>query len=99
MVLADVIDTYLRLMSVSKAADLSLQKISSSIGQTPLRAFNPLQGQDWIAERQALGLKASSIIRHLGRLSQVLRWAQRDYHATSAAHFCTAVLGPVGVCV
>ncbi len=32
--------------------------------------------QDWIAERQALGLKASSIVRHLGHLSQVLHWAR-----------------------
>ncbi len=72
MILADVVDAYLRQLRASKAADLPLKQISSSIGQTPLRAFNALRVQDWIAERQALGLKASSIVRHLGRLSQVL---------------------------
>lgn len=76
MLVADVIDAYLRQVRVSKAADLSLKQISGSIGQTPLRAFNALRVQDWIAERQALGLKASSIVRHLGRLSQVLHWAR-----------------------
>ena len=57
MLMADVIDACLRQVRVSKAGDLSLQQISSSIAQTPARAFNALRVRDRIAERPALRLK------------------------------------------
>ena len=81
MTVAGVIDINLRQVRVSKAADPCLQQISTSIGQTPLRAFNALRVQDWTAKRQAFGLKASSIVRHFGRLSQVLHWARHKDRA------------------
>lgn len=76
MTLGDVIEAYLRQVRVSKAAELSLEQISRAIGKTPLRSMNSLRVQDWINERQAEGLKVSSIVRHLGRLSQLLHWAR-----------------------
>ncbi len=76
MTLNDVIDAYVRQVPLSKAGDHSMQQIGRTIGKTPLRSFNAVRVQDWIAERQASGLVASSIVRHLGRLSQMLHWAR-----------------------
>jgi integrase len=76
MTLSDVIEAYLRQVRLSKAAELSLAQIGRTIGKTPLRSMNAIRVQDWIAERQADGLVVSSIVRHLGRLSQLLHWAR-----------------------
>ena len=92
MTLSDVIEAYLRQVRLSKAAELSLAQIGRTIGKTPLRSMNAIRVQDWIAERQADGLVVSSIVRHLGRLSQ-LHQAMGQYLRTSAEVFRAHILG------
>ncbi|MFM7653984.1 MAG: tyrosine-type recombinase/integrase [Paracoccaceae bacterium] len=76
MTLSDVVDAYTSQARLPKAAVLSLQQIARVIGHVGVRQLNTLHIQDWIRERQGMGLQTASILRPLGRLSTMLQWTR-----------------------
>jgi integrase len=76
MTLSNVVEAYTSQVRLSNSAVLYLQQIARVIGHVGVRQLNTLHIQDWICERQEMGLQTASILRPLGRLSTMLQWTR-----------------------
>jgi integrase len=76
MTLSNIVEAYTSQVRLSHSAVLYLQQIARVIGHVGVRQLNTLHIQDWIRERQEMGLQTASILRPLGRLSTMLQWTR-----------------------